>query len=211
MGMPPPDPPPAVTPPPPPPPPPPGLVVVGDVGDGDVVVGDVLVGDVVVGAVVVGVVLGGVEVGGVVVGGVVVGGVVVGGVVVGGVVVGGVVVGGVVVGGGWMTQRGLVIVLVSRVTAPFRARTLPATVLPVSRDADCSAMMVPTKVVLVSRVAELPTCQKTLHGWAPLMSATVLFGAVMSVEPTWKMKTALALPLASSVTVPVIPSGPAAL
>jgi len=35
--------------------------------------------------------------------------------------------------------------------------------------ADRSARIVPTNNELVPSVAELPTCQNTLHGWAPLM------------------------------------------
>jgi hypothetical protein len=61
------------------------------------------------------------------------------------------------------------------------------------------AMMVPAKVVVVSSVAELPTCQKTLQACAPLVSRTVEPGAVMSVLPAWKMKT----PSPLSVSVPV--------
>ena len=38
-------------------------------------------------------------------------------------------------------------------------------------------------------VAELPTCQNTLHSCAPLISVTVLPDAVISVESVWKMKT----------------------
>ena len=64
-------------------------------------------------------------------------------------------------------------------------------------------MTVPTKVVLVSIVVLLPTCQKTLQGEAPLMRDTVLLGAVMSVLPALKMNTAPGSPWASRVTVPV--------
>ena len=52
-------------------------------------------------------------------------------------------------------------------------------------------------------VAELPTCQKTLQGCAPLTRLTTLDGAVIRVEPIWKMKTAFGSPWASRVTVPV--------
>jgi hypothetical protein len=69
---------------------------------------------------------------------------------------------------------------------------------------DVRARMVPTKVEPTPRVAELPTCQKTLHAWAPLMSTTLLLGEVMSVKPAWKMKTALGSPWASSVSGPVM-------
>jgi hypothetical protein len=74
-------------------------------------------------------------------------------------------------------------VLVSRVTAPFLASTRPATVVPVCTDAEVSARMLPTNVVPVPRVAELPTCQNTLHAWAPLIRLTVLFDAVVRVDP----------------------------
>ncbi len=43
-------------------------------------------------------------------------------------------------------------------------------------------------------VAELPICQKTLQAWAPPVSSTRLLEAVVSVEPIWKMKTALGSP-----------------
>jgi hypothetical protein len=45
------------------------------------------------------------------------------------------------------------------------------------------AMIVPTKLVVVPSVAELPTCQYTLQGWAPLIKLTELPGPVMSVDP----------------------------
>ena len=96
-------------------------------------------------------------------------------------------------------------VLVSRVTAPLLASTRPATVVPVCTAAEVSARMLPTNVVLVPRVAELPTCQNTLHAWAPLIRLTVLFDAVVRVDPIWKMNTAFGSPWASSVTVPVKP------
>lgn len=115
---------------------------------------------------------------------VVVGGAVVVVVVGGAVVVVVVVGGGVVVDvGGGVTQLGREMVLLSRVTAPLRASTRPFTVVPVCTEIEVNAMIVPTKVVLVPRVAELPTCQNTLHGEAPLMRATVLFDAVINVDP----------------------------
>ncbi|MDH6285964.1 hypothetical protein M2275_000863 [Rhodococcus opacus] len=116
---------------------------------------------------------------------VVVGGAVVVVVVVGGAVVVVVVVGGGVVVdvGGGVTQLGREMVLLSRVTAPLRASTRPFTVVPVCTEIEVNAMMVPTNVVLVPRVAELPTCQNTLHGEAPLMRATVLPDAVINVDP----------------------------
>ena len=100
-------------------------------------------------------------------------------------------------------QSGRLITLVSRVTDPLRASTLPSTEAPVASVADVSDMTVPTKVVFVSSVVLLPTCQKTLHGEAPLISETVLLGAVTNVLPALKMKTADGSPCASRVSVPV--------
>jgi len=54
-------------------------------------------------------------------------------------------------------------VLVSSVTAPVCARSLPAMVAPVLRVMLVSAKIFPTKAVVVPSVAELPTCQKTLQ------------------------------------------------
>ena len=97
-------------------------------------------------------------------------------------------------------------VLVSNVTAALRASTLPSTVAPVVTVIDVRARMDPRKLEAVPSVAELPTCQKTLQAWAPLTRFTLLADAVVSVEPAWKMKTAFALPWASSVSAPVSPS-----
>ena len=100
---------------------------------------------------------------------------------------------------------GRVMVLVSSVTEALRARARPVRVAPVFRPVDCSDMMVPTKLVSVPSVAELPTCQKTLQGEAPLIRTTLLADAVVRVEPIWKIHTALGSPAASRVSVPVSP------
>ena len=97
----------------------------------------------------------------------------------------------------------LVIVLLSNVTEPFRARIRPSTVVPVLSVIDVNAMMVPTKVVPVPSVAELPTCQKTLQAFPPLRRTTRLFDAVVSALGTLKMKTEFGLPWKSSWSVPV--------
>jgi len=73
----------------------------------------------------------------------------------------------------------------------------------VSKVIDVTARMVPTKSVVVPRVAELPTVQNTLQAWAPPSSTTELLDAVVSVEPAWKMNTASASPPALRVKVPV--------
>jgi hypothetical protein len=97
------------------------------------------------------------------------------------------------------------IVLSSNVTAPLRASIRPLTVAPVFRVIEVRAMRVPTKLVVVPRVADEPTCQKTLHACAPFSSTTLLPEAVVSVEPAWRMKTAPALPPPLSVNAPVSP------
>ena len=53
--------------------------------------------------------------------------------------------------------------LVSIVTAPFRAKALPDTLAPVFRVMLVSARIFPANAVPVPRVAELPTCQNTLQ------------------------------------------------
>jgi hypothetical protein len=127
-------------------------------------------------------------------------------VVTGGAVV---VVGGkVVVGAGVAAQPVRSMSVVSSVTAPLRASSRPSTSTPVFAVIEVSAMTVPTNVVPVPRVAELPTCQNTLHASAPLISATVLFDPVISVESAWKIHTELGSLFPSRVSVPVRPSVP---
>ncbi len=60
-------------------------------------------------------------------------------------------------------QVGTEITFASRVTAPFLASTLPLTFASVNKLAEVRARIVPSKVELVPKTAELPTCQKTLH------------------------------------------------
>lgn len=84
-----------------------------------------------------------------------------------------------------------VTVLVSKVTAPLLANNWPFITAPVVAVIDVNAKMLPWKVDPVPSVAELPTCQKTLQDFAPLIRTTLLLDAVISVEPIWKMKTAL--------------------
>lgn len=108
-------------------------------------------------------------------------------------------------------QCAAVIVSLISVTAPLRASARPFTVTPLLIEIDVNARIVPINTEDVPSVAELPICQKTLHACAPLMSFTWLADAVVSMEPTWKMKTALGSPWASSVSVPVSPSEDPAL
>ena len=102
-------------------------------------------------------------------------------------------------------QVGTVIVLSSMVTAPPNASTRPFTVAPVFSVIDVVARIVPAKFVVVPKVAELPTCQKTLHACAPFSNATTLVEAVVKDDPASKMKTESGLPPPLRVTVPVRP------
>jgi hypothetical protein len=65
----------------------------------------------------------------------------------------------VVVASTGAAQPTWVIVLVSMVTAPLRASALPEIDAPFCRLMEVRARMVPRKVVLANRSAELPTCQ----------------------------------------------------
>ena len=87
-------------------------------------------------------------------------------------------------------QFDFVTTLVSRVTDPFWASSLPSTVVPVTAVNDVNAKIFPMKEVDVPRVAELPTCQKILHDWALLLRLTVLFEAVVRVLLIWKTNPA---------------------
>jgi hypothetical protein len=98
---------------------------------------------------------------------------------------------------------GTVTTLSSMVTAPPNAKARPLTVAPVFSVIDVVARIEPAKFVVVPKVAELPTCQNTLHAWAPFSRATVLEVAVVNVDAAWKMKTESASPAPLSVTVPV--------
>lgn len=94
-------------------------------------------------------------------------------------------------GGGVAAQVGTVIVLESIVTAPFIANARPKSVAPVSSVTDWVAMIVPAKSVVVPNVADDVTCQNTLHAWAPFSKTTDADEPVMSVDPAWKIHTAL--------------------
>ena len=120
--------------------------------------------------------------------------------------------GGGVDGAAAAAHVGFVTVFVRRVSAPVSedglsaeaptpARSRPSTFALVPTEIDVCARMVPRKVELAPSVAELPTCQNTLHDWAPRTRFTVVLPAVTSVEAAWKMKTALGSFSPSSVTV----------
>src|ERR1700676_634238 len=102
-------------------------------------------------------------------------------------------------------QGGTFTGLLSNETAPVRSSALPLRFAPVVRVTDAWAKMVPSKIVLVPRVAELPICQYTCSDRAPPDRMTWLLpAAVVRVDTTWKIQTPFALPL--RVRLPVIPS-----
>jgi len=78
-----------------------------------------------------------------------------------------------------------------KVTSPLRASALPSTVTPLSSVMDVIARIVPTREEPDPRLAELVTCQKTLHGLPPLTKDTELVDAVTSDDVAWKIQTEL--------------------
>ena len=112
------------------------------------------------------------------------------------------VVGHVPVGG--------LMMLLSRMRAPFRARARPPLrppptpiVAPVTMVMLVNAIRFPWKDVAVPRVAELVTCQNTWQEFALPIRATRARLAVVSVEPIWKMKSEPLRPSPLRVSVPV--------
>jgi hypothetical protein len=92
---------------------------------------------------------------------------------------------------------------VSKVTAPFLASALPVMFVPVVTVMLVRARIFPLNLLFVPKTAELPTCQKTLHGLPPLVMTTDDALAVVRVLAIWKIHTALGSPCAFSVNVPV--------
>ena len=90
----------------------------------------------------------------------------------------------------------------SIVTAPFCARARPESVALVVKVTLVNARMLPTNAVPVPTVAELPTCQNTLHACAPLIVMTEALLPVIRVLPILNTQTAFGSPCASSVSMP---------
>jgi hypothetical protein len=67
---------------------------------------------------------------------------------------------------------------------------------------DVEARTVPVSFEDAPSVAELPTCQKMWHAWAPPVSTTELSAVVPRVEPACRTKTAFGSPPASRVRTP---------
>ena len=87
------------------------------------------------------------------------------------------------------------------------AKSLPSTVVPPLSVIEVLASIFPINLIpvpaVVPKVAELPTCQKTLQDWAWPVRTILLLSAIVSVEPAWNIKTAFGSPPPSSVRVPV--------
>ena len=84
---------------------------------------------------------------------------------------------------GAATVQSLEMLFVSIVTAPVRAIARPIRLAPVLSVLLASARILPTNAVPVPSVAELPTCQNTLHSEAPLIMTTDEALALVSVLP----------------------------
>jgi len=175
-----------------------GLLAGGDFAGGLLAGG--LLGGLLAGGLLGGLLAGGL-LGGLLAGGLL-GGLLAGGLL-GGLLAGGLLGGGLLGGLLRVLQVGVVMVSVSRVTAPLRARTRPSMVTPVVTVMSVKARMLPRNVEPVPRVAELPTCQNTLQAWAPLVSSTRLAEPVVSVDPAWNTNAAFGFPPASRVRAPL--------
>src|SRR6202453_593335 len=95
------------------------------------------------------------------------------------------------------------------VTAPPWAYMPPRLLTPVVRVIDVVARIFPRKVVVVPKVALLPTCHVMLQwlvGFAPLMSTTFDALAVVSVLPIWNSQAAWLFPCAFRVSTRVRPA-----
>ena len=86
--------------------------------------------------------------------------------------------------------------LLISVAAPFRAKSPPSSLAPLFRVILWSARIYPLKTVVVSRVAELVTCQKILQ-LLPVPT-TDAPGPVVSELPILKTHTSVAMPVSVS-------------
>jgi hypothetical protein len=78
--------------------------------------------------------------------------------------------------------------LLSRVTALFRAKSYSSTLAKVFAVMLVKTRMCPPKVESVPKVADLPTCQKTWQNVASPSRTTLLSDAVMRVDSIWEIK-----------------------
>ena len=88
----------------------------------------------------------------------------------------------------WVTSvEHAVMVFVSSVTAPPRAKALPTKLAPLFIVMLVNAKMFPAIELFAPIVAELPTCHHTLQAEAPLVSVIDAPLAVVSALPTWNV------------------------
>lgn len=76
--------------------------------------------------------------------------------------------------------------LSSKVTAPVSAMSEPSTDAPVWAVMDACANIIPLNADATPSDAEDPTCQMTLHSWAPFNNVTVAPAETVRLEPIWK-------------------------
>src|SRR5512147_524624 len=94
-------------------------------------------------------------------------------------------------------------VLVSSVTAPFRARARPDRLAPVARVTLVSARILPANELPAPMVADSPTIQNTLQTPPPLVTTTAELAAVLNPPGIWIVQVAAVSPWASSTSWPV--------
>jgi hypothetical protein len=93
--------------------------------------------------------------------------------------------------------------LSSRVTVAPNAKTPPLDTASVVSVTEAAARIFPWNKLPVPKVAELPTCQNTLHANPSPVSRTLDPDAVVREDPIWKYHASLAEPVPARVKVPV--------
>lgn len=92
----------------------------------------------------------------------------------------------------------------SIVTVAPRANAPPFNTAAAPNVIEAPARIFPERELLAPSVAEVPTCQKTLHGRPPPVIRTLEPAAVMRVVPVWKYHASLAEPVPARVKIPVM-------
>jgi hypothetical protein len=87
---------------------------------------------------------------------------------------------------------------------PPRAKSPPSEVTPEFAVMETCAKTVPESRDATPNVAEDPTRQNTLQGFAPPVSMTVEPTEVTKVEPIWKYHASVGEPVPARVNIPVI-------
>lgn len=95
------------------------------------------------------------------------------------------------------------ITLSSKVIDPPRPKSPPFEMAAVSSVTEAAAKTLPTKMLEVPSVADVPTCQYTWQANAPPLSTTLDPAAVIREVPIWKYQASLDEPVPTSVKAPV--------